>query len=65
MSAFLASHDTDGWMFLNYDGVSAEASLRVLSKEGGPLGSVDADAELLQLAADVGDRVPGPESGAA
>lgn len=54
MSAFLEAHETDGWLFVNYDGVSADAPLRVLSKEGGPLGAVDADPELLRLAEVVG-----------
>lgn len=58
MSEFLRSHDTEGWCFLNFDGVSAEASLRVLSKEGGPLGSANADGELLELSARVGERRP-------
>lgn len=58
MTSFLSSHDTQGWMFVNYDGVSADASLRVLSKEGGPLGSVDADSELLRMALDVGVESP-------
>lgn len=58
MSDFLASNDTRDWSFINFDGVSADASLRVLSKEGGPLGSVDADPELLRLAEEVGRRSP-------
>ena len=58
MSDFLRMNDTDGWLFVNYDGVSAHASLRVLSKEGGPLGSVAADSELLEAAAEVGRKHP-------
>jgi hypothetical protein len=56
MSEFLRSHDTKGWLFVNYDGVSADAPLRVLSKEGGPVGSVAADPELLAKAAEVGRK---------
>lgn len=58
MSEFLRSHETEDWLFVNFDGVSADASLRVLSKEGGPLGSVEADPELLRLAERVGKRSP-------
>ncbi len=58
MSEFLKRHDTEEWTFINFDGVSADASLRVLSKEGGPLGAVDADQELLRLATVVGERDP-------
>ena len=54
MNKFLRQNDTDGWLFVNFDGVSARASLRVLSKEGGPLGSVDCDPELLAWAEAVG-----------
>jgi len=58
MSEFLKRNDTEGWLFVNFDGVSAEAPLRVLSKEGGPLGSVDADPELIRLAGEVGRKHP-------
>lgn len=58
MRHMLAAHDTADWLFVNFDGVSAAASLRVLSKEGGPLGAVDADPELLGLAAEVGAETP-------
>lgn len=56
MTEFLRSQDTDGWMFVNFDGVSADARLRVLSKEGGPLSNLKADPELLELAAKVGAK---------
>lgn len=58
MSAFLDQHDTTDWMFINFDGVSADAPLRVLSKEGGPLGSHRADPGLMRLAAEVGTEDP-------
>lgn len=58
MSEFLRAHDTEGWLFINFDGVSADEPLRVLSKEGGPLGSVDADPELIERTADVGRKTP-------
>jgi hypothetical protein len=32
--AFLDTHDTDGWLFLNFDGVGAPATLRYLPQEG-------------------------------
>lgn len=51
---FLRRHDTEGWLFLNFDGVSADAPLRVLSKEGGPLDAHAADPELISVAESVG-----------
>jgi Peptidase family M28 len=47
--AFLDSHDTDGWLFLNLDGVGAPATLRYLPAEG-VLKRWDADPGLLALA---------------
>jgi len=32
--AFVRTHDTDGWLFLNFDGVGAPATLRYLPYEG-------------------------------
>lgn len=58
MRDFLAGHDTDAWMFINFDGVGADAPLRVLSKEGGPLSRLKADAGLLAAAAAVGEGSP-------
>lgn len=55
---FLESHDTEGWLFVNFDGVGADAPLRVLSKEGGPLSTLRADPELLEAAAAVGTENP-------
>ena len=57
MRNFLASHDTSDWLFVNFDGVSADAPLRVLSRENGPLGK-KADRELLGAAAEVGRAAP-------
>ncbi len=58
MREFLSRHNTGGWWFVNFDGVGADAPLRVLSKEGGPLSAVDADPELLELARQVGAEDP-------
>lgn len=58
MRHFLSRNDTSGWLFLNFDGVGSDAPLRVLSREGGPLGGVSADPELLELATDVGNDIP-------
>ena len=50
--AFLDTHDTEGWLFLNFDGVGAPATLRYLPREG--IGRTwPADSGLLALA----DRV--------
>ena len=47
--AFLDAHDTDGWLFLNFDGVAAPATLRYLPEEG--IGRTwPADAMLIGLA---------------
>lgn len=58
MRDFLSRHDTRGWYFVNFDGVGADAPLRVLSREGGPLSAADADPELLGLSAQVGADSP-------
>jgi len=55
---FLDAHDTEGWDFINFDGVGADAPLRVLSKEGGPLSVLRADPGLMEAAAAVGAEVP-------
>ncbi len=57
MRNFLMNHDTRGWLFINFDGVSAEAPLRVLSRENGPIGN-RADPDLLEAAAEVGRAEP-------
>lgn len=62
MREFLAAHDTQGWDFINFDGVGADAPLRVLSKEGGPLSSLEADPDLLEAAAAVGMEYPDLEA---
>lgn len=33
MRHFLDTHDTEGWQFINFDGVGADAPLRVLSRK--------------------------------
>lgn len=58
MRAFLDRHDTRDWIFINFDGVGADAPLRVLSREGGPLTPVDGDPRLLELAAGIGRSDP-------
>lgn len=58
MRHFLDTHDTEGWQFINFDGVGADAPLRVLSKEGGPLSSLKADRGLLEAAEAVGRSRP-------
>jgi hypothetical protein len=58
--AFLDAHDTDGWLFLNFDGVGAPATLRYLPREG--IGRTwPADTALLALAERV--RTERPELG--
>jgi hypothetical protein len=49
--AFLEAHDTRDWLFLNFDGVGAAASLHFLTREGGSLRSWPADERLLAVAA--------------
>jgi hypothetical protein len=44
--AFLDSHETAGWLFVNFDGVAAPATLRYLDREG-IVGGWDADDGLL------------------
>lgn len=58
MREFLRAHDTKDWTFVNFDGVGADAPLRVLSKEGGPLSNLKADPELLELVAALGKERP-------
>lgn len=58
MRNFLDRHRTSDWVFINFDGVGADAPLRVLAKEGGPLGAEAADARLLELAAEIGRANP-------
>ena len=58
MRKFLASNDTSEWSFVNFDGVGADAPLRVLSSEGGPLSGLKADPGLLTAAEAVGREFP-------
>ena len=55
--AFLRSHDTSGWLFLNFDGVGARATLRYLPREG-LLRTFAADPGLLRAARIVADARP-------
>ena len=48
--SFLRTHDTTGWLFLNFDGVGAPADLHFLRKEGGALRSWPADPRMVALA---------------
>jgi hypothetical protein len=58
--AFLDAHDTQDWLFLNFDGVGAPATLRYLPREG--IGRTwPADAALIVLAERV--RAERPELG--
>jgi hypothetical protein len=58
--AFLDAHDTEGWLFLNFDGVGAPATLRYLPDEG--IGVTwPADPALIGLAERV--RAERPELG--
>ena len=58
MREFLGARDTEGWDFINFDGVGADAPLRVLSKEGGPLSTLTADPALMEAAVAVGQQFP-------
>lgn len=55
--AFLRAHDTAGWLFVNFDGVAAPATLRYLPREG-LLRTYAADPRLLELAGAVAARRP-------
>ena len=55
--AFLRGHDTDGWLFLNFDGVGAPGRLHFLTREG-VFGKLDADPGLLRVAAELSRRRP-------
>jgi hypothetical protein len=54
---FLRRRDTDGWLFLNFDGVGAPATLRYLSQEG-VFRRWRADAGMLRLAGELAERRP-------
>ena len=55
--AFLRAHDTSEWLFLNFDGVSAPATLRYLSHEG-ILRKWPADERLIGVAEALRERRP-------
>ncbi|HEX6117737.1 MAG TPA: M28 family peptidase [Solirubrobacterales bacterium] len=54
---FLRRRDTGGWIFLNFDGVGAPATLRYLSQEG-VFRRWPADAGLVRLAGELAERRP-------
>jgi hypothetical protein len=54
---FLRTRDTEGWLFLNFDGVGAPATLRYLSQEG-VFRRWPSDAGLVRLATELADRRP-------
>ena len=62
--AFLADHETDGWLFLNFDNVGGGGTLRYLRREG-VISHWDADPGLIAVAARVQEDRPelrmGPE----
>lgn len=55
--SFLRSHDTSGWLFLNFDTVGGPGRLRYLRREGVPR-KRPADPQLVELAAGVSTRRP-------
>ena len=55
--AFLRAHDTDGWLFVNFDNVGGDATLRYVTREG--VGTRwDADPLLVGLAGRIADQRP-------
>ena len=54
---FLRSRDTAGWIFLNFDGVGAPATLRYLSQEG-VFRRWPSDGALVRLASELAERRP-------
>jgi hypothetical protein len=55
--AFLADHDTDGWLFLNFDNVGGPGSVRYLRREG-VLAKWNADAGLIAAAEQAAEAQP-------
>jgi hypothetical protein len=54
--AFLREHDTDGWLFVNFDSVGGAAPLRYIARDGA-IRKWDADPALLAIAERIaGDR---------
>ena len=56
--AFLDAHDTSGWLFVNFDGVGAPATLHHLLREGGALRSWESDPGLRSVAERVAESHP-------
>lgn len=56
-SAFLDRHDTEGWLFLNFDNVGADCSVRFLRREG-VLTKRAADPGLIRVAQAVAEARP-------
>jgi hypothetical protein len=55
--AFLEGHETDGWLFLNFDNVGGPGTVRYLAREG-VLARWDADPGMVAAAAEVAERRP-------
>jgi hypothetical protein len=55
--AFLDAHETDGWLFLNFDTVGGDGSVRFLRREG-VLAKWGADPGLIAAAQQVADARP-------
>jgi hypothetical protein len=55
--AFLRTHDTSGWLFLNFDSVGGPATLRYIRREG-VIGKWDADPGLIEVARRLAERRP-------
>lgn len=58
MRRFLDTEETEDWLFLNFDGVGADAPLRYLRVEGGPLSPRRADPEMVGVAEAIGRKLP-------
>lgn len=56
--AFLKAHETADWLFLNFDGVGARATLRYVLREGVGLSTWPADPRLIDLAARIAEEHP-------
>ena len=60
--AFLDAHDTDGWLFLNFDNVGGGGTLRYLRREG-VITHWDADEGLVRVAEGVARQPAGAADG--
>jgi hypothetical protein len=58
MRHFLESRDTEGWIFLNFDGIGAASPLRYLRVEGGPLAPRGADEAMMRLVEEIAQERP-------